>query len=479
MPKISILFLLTGLTLGIVQAQQPLAGAEGIGDPYFPLLGNGGYDAQHYTLDLAVDMENNIIAGTVTMEARAAEDLSSFNLDFGGFTISEITVNGTPAQEFARDEGELTIVPVTVIPSGEAFAAAVTYSGTPRQDLEIDGDDYSLGWQHYGDGVFVASEPAGASLWFPVNDHPLDKATYSFRITVPKPFNVATNGLQQGKLDGGDTITYLWEANAPMASYLVALNIADFMTQSELGPDGVIIRNYFPRDIARQATRTFSQTDEMIEYFSTIFGPYPFDTYGVAVADIPLSFALETQTLSLFGREITSPNSWRSTGGPQGVIAHELAHQWFGNSVSLERWQDIWLNEGFATYASLLWLEYSSGATALDRAVRSVYEIFGDSSSRVNSPLPGRPPPDNLFNVSVYERGALTLHALRLHVGDAVFFNILRTYTDRFYHSNATTADFIAVVEEISSQALDGFFNDWLFSVDIPPIPEMGLGTGG
>jgi aminopeptidase N len=478
MLKVSALLVFTGLALGIAQAQSPSAGAAGAGDHYFPRLGNGGYDAQHYSLDLVVDMDDNVISGTVTMEATATQDLGSFNLDFAGFTIHQIAVNDSSVQGFTRDERELTIVPAAPVASGEPFAAAITYSGTPREGLEPDGDEFSLGWQHYGDGVFVASEPDGASLWFPVNDHPADKASYSFRITVPKPYNVAANGLQQGKLDNGDTITYLWEAGDPMASYLVALNIADFVTQSEMGPDGIIIRNYFPRDLARPAARTFAQTNEMLEYFSALFGPYPFEAYGVAVADIPLSFALETQTLSLFGREIASPNSWGSAGGPQGVIAHELAHQWFGNSVSLERWQDIWLNEGFATYASLLWLEYSAGATALDRAVRGMYELVGDLSGRANALLPGRPPPDNLFNASVYERGALTLHALRLRLGDAVFFNALRTYTDRYRHSNATTADFIAVAEEVSGQALEEFFDGWLFSVDIPPIPEMGLASG-
>jgi aminopeptidase N len=477
MRKITALVLLSTITLGIAQSQAPAAGAPGIGDPYFPLLGNGGYDAQRYTLDLAVDVDENTIAGTVTMEATATQDLPGFNLDFAGFTISEITVNGSLADGFERDEHELSIVPAAPIANGETFTTTVTYSGVPRAGVEVEGDEFALGWQHYGDGVFVASEPSGASLWFPVNDHPLDKAAYSLRITVPKPYNVAANGLLQGKIDNGDTVTYLWEADEPMASCLVALNIADFVTQSEVGPDGVIIRNYFPRDIARQATRTFADTDEMIEYFSIIFGPYPFDVYGVAVADVPLSFALENQTLSLFGREITSPGSWQSTGGPQGVIAHELAHQWFGNSVSLERWQDIWLNEGFATYATLLWVEHTSGATALDRVVRGIYEIFGEL--RGSARLPGRPPSNNLFNVSVYERGALTLHALRLRVGDAAFFSTLQTYTERYYHSNATTADFITVAEEVSGQELDEFFNDWLFSMQIPPIPDMGLGTGG
>ena len=476
MHRLILLLSWIGIALGSVQAQAPTSGADGLGDPYFPDLGNGGYDAQHYILDLAVDMEDNVIAGTVTMEATATQNLSSFNLDFAGFTISEITVNGAPAADFSRDERELTIIPRTPIATGDAFTTAVAYSGEPREDVDIDGADFALGWQHYGDGVFVASEPSGASLWFPVNDHPLDKATYAFRITVPHPYNVAANGLQQGKIDNGDTITYLWEADEPMASYLVAVNIADFVTQSELGPDGVIIRNFFPRDIANRAARTFAQTDEMIAFFNTIFGPYPFEAYGVAVADTPLSFALETQTLSLFGREIAEAGSWRSTGGAQGVIAHELAHQWFGNSVSLERWQDIWLNEGFATYASLLWAEHTAGQTALDRAMRSTYEFFDSLPANRNIP-PGSPPPDNLFNVSVYQRGALTLHALRLRVGDAAFFSILRAYTDRYRYSNATTADFIAVAEEVSGQELDAFFNAWLYDEAIPPIPEMGLGV--
>jgi len=466
------------LTINVAHAQIARPGAEGIGDPYFPTLGNGGYDAQHYTLDLSVDMENNILSGTVTMQAQATQDLASFNLDFAGFTISDVTVNDAPARDYERDGGELTIVPASPIASGSSFTSAVTYSGVPGEGVDIQGDIFSRGWTNYGDGVFVAAEPTGASLWYPVNDHPLDKATYSFRITVPRPFVVAANGIQQDKIDNGAAITYVWEASQPIASYLVAVNIGNFAVQSEQTPSGVLIRNYFPADIAQQAAQTFSQTDEMIEYFSTLFGPFPFDVYGVAVADTNLPFALEIQTLTLFGRETIDPDSWRSVGGPQGVIAHELAHQWFGDSVSLERWQDIWLNEGFATYATLLWTEHTSGRAALNNVVRGIYDYV---SSQQNAPLaeitpPGSPPADNLFNDGVYERGALTLHALRLRVGDEAFFTILRTYAERFRYGNASTDDFIAVAEEISGKELGDFFDSWLYDEQMPAIPEMGLG---
>jgi aminopeptidase N len=479
MRKIGLLISLIGLTLGVVQAQTPMRGADGLGDPYFPELGNGGYDARHYTLDLAVDIEDNTLSGTVTMDATASQDLSSLNLDFGGFDISEVTVNGVSA-EYSRDDFELTIMLPGQIATGDSFTTSVTYSGIPREGLEIPGDVFARGWTNYGEGVYVASEPSGARLWFPVNDHPLDKATYSFRITVAKPYMVAANGLQQDKIDNGDTMTYVWEASDPMASYLVGINIADFAVQTEEGPNGILIRNYFPRDIASQAARTFSQTDEMIAYFSTIFGPYPFDAYGVAVADVQLPFALEIQTISLFGREIIQPGSWESAGGPQGVISHELAHQWFGDSVSLERWQDIWLNEGFATYASLLWAEHVAGRGAMDRAVRDIYGVLSTPSAFLARDLtpPGNPPADNLFNIGVYERGALVLHALRLEVGDDGFFAILQTYTDRYYHSNATTEEFIAVAEEVSGQELDSFFDSWLYDADMPPIPAMGLSAG-
>jgi aminopeptidase N len=466
---ILIVVILMGVISG-VGAQEP--GAAGIGDPYFETLGNGGYDAQHYTLDLTVDMEANVISGTVMMEAVATQDLSVFNLDFLGFQISEITVDDEQAG-YLRREGELSITPPQSLTAGDSFVVGVTYSGVPGENVE-GLNLFSAGWTRYKEGVYVAGEPAGASRWYPVNDHPRDKATYTFHITVPKPYVVAANGLLQNTLDNGDTTTYTWEMDQPMASYLATVNIADFVLHTQDGPEGVLIRNYFPARLAETAPEVFERTPEMLVFFMEIFGPYPFDAYGVVIADTALFFALETQSLSLFGAEVV-PNAItdiipRWSTGVENVVAHELAHQWFGNSVSPANWQDIWLNEGFASYASALWIEHTQGQEAFEEEMRDYYAAI---DSRNYSP--GAPPEDDLFNRGVYLQGAWVLHALRLEVGDETFFAILRAYYDRFQYANASTADFMAVAEEVSGQDLSALFDAWLFAGGVPPVPEMGL----
>jgi aminopeptidase N len=461
-----------------------LRGADGLGDPYDPQLGNGGYDAQHYTLDLLVDVEGNVITGTVTMEASAIQDLATFNLDFMGLDVNDVRVNGAPA-DHERVDGpssgrELTILPDKLIQRGELFSVTISYSGSPRP-FPTKSVPARIGWRAYEDGIYVASEPDGSANWYPVNDHPLDKATYSFWVTVPEPYVVAANGLLQEAVDNGDTTTYIWEASDPTASYLVTINIADYETETEEGPDGLPIRNYYPPELAEDAEYDFGRTSEMIGLFSELFGPYPFEAYGVAIID-DVPFALETQTLSIF-----SSNAVTGRRLSENVVAHELAHQWFGDSVSPAQWGDIWLNEGFATYGEWVWLEYTEGREALDASVRDVYDAFSgrnwsdlpadEVSKRLarRFPPPGAPPFDDLFNASVYLRGGLTLHALRLRVGDDAFFDILRTYHERHRHGNATTADFVAVAEEISGQSLNEFFEGWLYEQALPDIPELGL----
>ncbi len=452
---------------GGAAAQGPATGAPTIGDSLYPPLGNGGYDALHYTLDLAWDDQTDILAGTATLEAAATQALSAFNLDFAGFTIEAVTVDESPAA-YRRDGLELTITPEETIREGEPFVVAVTYAGVP-EPFRPDAIPIQIGWNRYQSGVYVASEPAGASAWYPVNDHPLDKASYTFRMTVPTGYVVAANGLLQETVSGDETITYVWQANDPTASYLVTVNIGDFVVVEEEGPDGLPIRSYYPPDVADEAEVTFGQTAAMIACFSETFGPYPFEAYGVVVADTDFGFALETQTLSLFSRAAALAGERL-----EDTVAHELAHQWFGNSVSPADWSDIWLNEGFATYAEGLWQECQGGPRGTNRWMLNLYDSLREDEEDL--PLTGAPPPDDLFNTgAVYQRGALTLHALRVRVGEAAFFDILRTYYARFQYGNARTADFIAVAEEISGEDLGDFFQGWLYEQRLPDIPEMGL----
>ena len=453
--------------------QEFTPGAPGIGDSYYPLLGNGGYDVQHYALDLNVSFDNSgadpatVLDATATIDAIATQNLSAFDLDLIGLTVDAVTVDGAPAT-FSRNDMELTITPADPLPDGDPFSVVVAYSGNPGP-IQAEAIPVDMGWVTFDGGAFAASEPLGSATWFPVNEHPLDKATYNLRVTVPEGYTVASNGLLTDTLDNGTTTTFVWDNPDPTASYLLALSIADYTVETQAGPDGLPIRNFFPPDQADKAADYFSAQGDMIAFFSDTFGPYPFEAYGALVVDTGFGFALETQTLSTFSVGLLS--SPRDEA--QSTIAHELSHQWFGDSVSVAGWQDIWLNEGFATYAEGLWLEHNGGRAALDDWMGRVYHYLLQHEAAL-TPI-GAPPPNDLFNVGVYLRGGLTLHALRAEVGDEAFFTILRTYYDRFQYGNATTADFIAVAEEISGQDFGAFFDAWLYQQPLPDVPALDL----
>jgi aminopeptidase N len=452
-----------------IEVQEAQPGAAGVGDSLYPHLGNGGYDVQHYTLDLTVnDVATSDLDGKTVIDARARQDLSSFNLDFIGFEITTILVNGQPA-EFERSQQELTVTPSTPLTENETFTVEIQYQGIPGE-MESTAIPLQTGWITFDGGSFVLSEPDGAASFYPVNDHPLDKAAYTFRVTVPDPFEVGANGVLTETIDNGKTTTFVFEARDPMASYLATINIDEFDIETSRSESGVPIRNYYPAGSAEAARRPFARQGEMIDYFSEIFGAYPFEVYGALVIDTEFGAALETQTLSIFSKAMIDPNHLE---GSESVVAHELAHQWFGDSVSLADWRDIWLNESFATYAQGLWTEQTRGGSALDQWIQDVYAYVREERQSMSPP--GQPPADRLFNAGVYYWGALALHALRLEVGDETFFEILQTYHKRFADGNARTADFIAVAEEVSGKELTAFFDSWLYSEELAPIPALGL----
>ncbi|MCU0566668.1 MAG: hypothetical protein MUF49_08735 [Oculatellaceae cyanobacterium Prado106] len=448
-------------------------GASGVGDSLYPGFGNAGYDAQHYTLDLNVtDVDSSTLNATTTMEAIATQSLSSFNLDFIGFDINGITVNGQPAT-FSREGQELTITPTALIAEGDTFTVAVDYSGAPTP---LDSVAFTFpvptGWVIFDGGNYVLSEPDGAANYYPVNDHPLDRASYTFNVTVPEPFQVAANGVLESTTDNGDTTTYRFEARDPMVSYLTTVNIySGFRLETDRTAGGIPIRNYFAEDIPEEKLELFDLQPEMVDFFSDIFGPYPFELYGAVVVNAETGSALETQTLSIFGADTLERPDLEET------IAHEVSHQWFGNDVALADWGDIWLNESFATYSQGLWVEYSKGGQpALDQWVKDQYNFIARRFDTLV--IPGEPPADDLFNSAVYEWGALGLHAVRLEIGDAAFFDSLKTYYDRYKGTNVKPEDFISVVEEVSDRDLQALFERWIYSPELASIPELNLFAG-
>jgi aminopeptidase N len=433
----------------------------GLGDSRYPELGNGGYDAAHYTIDLSLAPDTADITALVSMVATATEDLDALSLDFIGYDITEVTVNGSPA-DYSREDAKLIIATPERIMAGSEFTTAVAYRGSP-EPIPSAALPFDVGWRTAPDGVsYVASEPDGARSWIPVNDHPSDKATYTFRITVPDPLVAAANGSLVTEITDLGFSTWTWEMDQPMASYLATVVIGPLqILPGGTTTSGVALRNVLPLDLADAPPAALARQGDMIDYLSTLFGPYPFDTYGIAVVP-DFDSALENQTLSIFGRWIVD-----SAGFLETVLVHELAHQWFGDSVSPADWGDIWLNEGFATYAEWLWLEHTAGRAAYDATVAGARaELVG---AHVNPP--GNPPANDLFNNGVYVWGGLVLAALRATVGDDAFFSILARYYEDHAGSVATTADFIALAEDLSGRDLTGFFTEWLDAATVPALP--------
>lgn len=441
---------------GTALAQQP--GADGLGDRLYPLLGNGGYDVQHYTIDLDFDPANNYIDASATIDAIATQDLAAFNLDFVGLTINGIRVNDEPASH-SRAGQELSVRPAVPLIEGETFSATIEYSGSP-QPIDDPAVPFSLlGWQEYTDGYFAAvSQPSGSMNWFPCNNHPLDKATYTMRITVPEALTAAANGrLIEISEPTNESRTFHWEMDDPMASYLAIVAVGDFVsTRDESGP--VPIRNYFPADAESGFIANFDITQEMMTWLIALLGPYPFDEYGVVI--VPgFPAALETQSLSIFGEGMPPEEL-------ELVIMHELLHQWFGNSVTNAQMSDIWIHEGVATYFMALWLEYWYGPPAFEDMI-ATFATTGDEPNYA----PGDLPVHALFSSSSYFRGALVLHALRLEVGDATFVDILRAFYQENVYGVSTNGAFIATAERVSGRDLGALFDAWLYGEEMPSLP--------
>ena len=428
------------------------SGSSGIGDPFFPQAGNGGYDVSRYSLKLRLGKKARRLRARAKIEAVATQDLRRFNLDYRGPGVRKVKVGGRRAR-FRQRKSELKIRPRASIAAGERFSVVVRYRGKPRAITDPEGA--REGWIRTDDGAYVAGEPTGSETWFPSNDHPTDKAAFAFRVNVPRGMKAIANGRLERRAKRRRRTTFVWREEDPMAPYLATVTTGRFgLTRSTVaGTRSVVAVD--PRERSAGVRRT----PEILSLFESLFGPYPFDDLGAVVDHRGAGYALETQTRPLYD------------GSPaDGLVAHELAHQWFGNSVSLERWDQIWLNEGFATWAQWRWSQQDGGPTTAER-FDDLYATPGSDNEFWNPPPDALPAPRQLFDGTVYVRGGMTLEVLRQEVGDATFLEIMREWAARYAYANATTADFIALAEEISGQALDQLFDDWLFEQGKPPPP--------
>ena len=437
-------------------------GAAGIGDPYYPLDGNGGYDVQRYDLDLRYDPDTGELDGRAAVEAVAGQELTSFDLDLHGLTVHSVTVDGRAAS-WDRTADELVVQPARRLAADQRFTTVVSYSGVPDTVHDSLG---SSGFVHTDDGAVVAGQPEGAATWFPCNDHPRDAAAVTVTVTVPAGLTAVSNGSLTGQVTRDGRSTWRWEAPEPMAPYLVTLAVGRFDLRART-VDGVRYWDAIDPDLGGSrvavARAALDREPEMIAWLAGWFGPYPFAAAGGIVDQGPgFDHALETQTRPVYG-----PADFDDRRDAETVVVHELAHQWTGDLVRLARWQDIWLNEGFATYAEWLWDEHEGGATVPERAA----EVAGRPGTWDG--VPGDPGADltGLFSDAVYDRGALTLQALREQVGDPAFRRIVREWTSRYAGQAVTTADFVALAEQVSGQRLDALFDTWLYTPGRPALP--------
>ncbi|SDG24580.1 M1 family metallopeptidase [Klenkia brasiliensis] len=439
-------------------------GATTSTDLYFPNAGNGGYDVADYDLELAYDPASGRLDGTATVTLTATQDLRSLSLDLRGLTATAVSVDGKPAR-FAQTPppedgrgGELVVQAAPKLRAGTQHTVTVVYGGVPGQPLDIEGANY--GWTSTADGALVANEPEGASTWYPVNDAITDKATYTFAITVPEGLTAVANGEPVGlPVTADGRTTWTWRASDPMASYLSTASIGDFVQTTSTGPGGLPVLDFVDADVtgrALEVTRaSLALQPDMVAFFEGVFGPYPFTSTGSIVDDDSVGYALETQTRPVY-----------SGYASEDTVAHELAHQWVGDSVTPDTWRDIWLNEGFATYAQWLWSASRGGPTPQEQ-YDAVYGI--DAGDDFWSVAPGDPGAADLFDAATYDRGAAALQALRTRVGDDAFFQVLRRWTTENADGSVSTADFVALAEQVTGQDLGQFFTDW---IDTPAKPS-------
>lgn len=431
-------------------------------DPYTPRSGTSEVRVNHYDLALDYDILPNTLRARAVLDARVLEDCSALSLDLEGLTVDRVLVNGQ-LSSFKHSKHKVVVDAREGFFVDEALTVEIHYAGTPSPASGAWGD---IGWEELSDGVLVAGQPVGAATWFPCNDHPSQKATFRVSVLVDSDYTAISNGALVAVDRQGDRTAWTWESREPVATYLATVQMGQYrrgpVEPDRYPPSRVPLTLACGEHLWARAQHVLAKQHTMMSVFEQRFGAYPFDDYGVVVTDDELEIPLESQPLSIFG-----PNHLTESWESERLIAHEMAHQWFGNSVTPASWSDIWLNEGFAHYAEWVWSEASGRRSAHDQAVDAHAELAASKQKLVI----GDPGPKKMFDDRVYVRGALTLHALRMSMGDQTFFTILQRWTAQNRCGNVTTAEFLALASEVSGRPVEPLLHDWLFEKKLPALP--------
>ncbi|NUL48357.1 M1 family metallopeptidase [Cellulosimicrobium funkei] len=448
-------------------------------DPYVPGSGTGDFTVGHYDLQLEVKLAANRIAGRARLEGTVLNTLKRVELDLHALTVGKVAArSGRDTVKVTRTavrNGRLVIELGTELEAGADLSLEITYSGIPRMLRGLWGE---IGWEELEDGVLVAGQPNGAQTWFPCVDHPSVKSTYSIAISTDAGYLPVCNGTPTGHRRRSSREEWTWELREPAPSYLVTVQIGRYqlvaVPEHDAGPQtpagaAPVFLATSPALLDRAQGALGVQT-RMMECFSRHYGPYPFDRYTAVVTDDELEIPLEAASLSIFGSNHLD-GSWAS----ERLVAHELAHQWFGNALTLRQWRDIWLHEGFACYSEWVWGEESGHASLRTQARRAWRGLF----LRPRTVVVADPGPELMFDDRIYKRGALTLYALRCALGTEVFAELIRSWVAEHRHGSVDTALFLAHAERHAREAghPEGLATEavspWLFASELPSFPAV------
>ncbi|MBC9728494.1 M1 family metallopeptidase [Streptomyces sp. TRM68367] len=457
----------SAVTLCLVAAGGP-AVPLGVGDRLFPHLGNPGYDVASYDISFTYPGSNRKpLQAVTTIDAWTTTPLDRVNLDFAHGAVDSVEVDGERAA-FSSAGEDLVVTPEVPLPEGSWTRITVRHTSDPVSAKGREG-----GWVRTADGLAMANQADAAHLVFPCNDHPSDKAMFTISVTAPDGYTAVANGLPAGMEKTGAATTWTYRTQHPMATELAQVSIGRSTVLRRTGPHGLPVRDVVPTKHRAALEPWLRKTPDQIAWMESKVGRYPFETYGLLMADASTGFELETQTLSLFEREFFTEPAY-PRWYVESIMIHELAHQWFGNSVSPRTWSDLWLSEGHATWYEALYAEEKEDKPMAKR-MKAAYgasdrwRAAGGPPAAPKAPEPGRK--TGIFRPNVYDGAALVLYALREEIGRPAFERLERAWVARHRDGTATTEDFVRLASDISGRDLTGFFQAWLYGSKTPPMP--------